>query len=119
MRHHNSNKKFGRQAGERLALMRSLAVSFVAHEKITTSEAKAKAIRPMIEKMITKARGATIADVRLIKARLGNNSVATEKLVKEIAPKYIGRNGGYTRITKLGMRSGGGDASPMAVIELI
>lgn len=119
MRHHNSNKKFGRQAGERQALMRSLAVSLIAHEKITTTEAKAKAIRPMVEKMITKAREATIADVRLLKARLGNNSTATEKLVKELAPKYKGRNGGYTRITKLGLRSASGDASPMAVIEFI
>ncbi len=118
MRHHNSNKKFGRQAGERLALMRSLAVSLIAHEKITTTEAKAKAIRPMIEKMITKAREAKISDVRILKARLGNNSTATEKLVKELAPKYVGRTGGYTRITKLGQRTAS-DASPMAVIEFI
>ena len=119
MRHHNTNKKFSRQSGERTALMRSLAVSLIAHEKITTTEAKAKAIRPMIEKMVTKAREATIADVRLLKARLGNNRVATEKLVKELAPKYKGRSGGYTRITKLGLRSASGDASPMAVIEFI
>ena len=94
MRHHNSNKKFGRQAGERLALMRSLAVSLIAHEKITTSEAKAKAIRPMIEKMITMGRSASIAQVRILKARLGNNGTATEKLVKELAPKYKDRKGG-------------------------
>jgi len=119
MRHHNTNKKFGRQAGEREALMRSLLVSLIEHEKMTTTETKAKAIRPMVEKMITKARDASIADVRLIKARLGNNSVATTKLVKEIAPKYKGRNGGYTRVTKLGVRSASGDASPMALIELI
>lgn len=119
MRHHNKNKKFGRQAGEREALLRSLTVSLIEHGKITTSETKAKSLRPMIEKMITKAREANIADVRIIKARLGNNSTATEKLVKEIAPKYVGRNGGYTRITKLGMRSGLGDASPMAVIEFV
>ncbi len=119
MRHHNSNKKFGRQAGERAALLRSLTVSLIEHGKITTTETKAKSIRPIMEKMVTKARGGTIADVRLLKARLGNNSAATNKLVKEIAPKYKDRKGGYMRITKLGMRSGLGDASPMAVIEFV
>ncbi len=119
MRHHNKNKKFGRQAGERLALLRSLTVSLIEHEKITTTETRAKSLRPLIERMITKAREAGIADVRLIKARLGNNRAATEKLVKEIAPKYKGRSGGYTRITKLGQRGGTGDAAEMAVIELV
>jgi large subunit ribosomal protein L17 len=69
--------------------------------------------------MITKARGGDVASLRLIKARLGNNSTATEKLFKEIAPKYKDRKGGYTRITKLGARSGTGDAAEMAVIELV
>ena len=119
MRHHNTNKKFGRQAGEREALMRSLVVSFVTHEKIMTTEAKAKALRPLIEKMISKARENTVANVRLIKSRLDNNIEVTNKLVKEIAPKYKDRKGGYTRITKLGSRSGRGDASPLATIELI
>lgn len=119
MRHHNKNKKFGRQAGERLALMRSLTVSLIAHGKITTTEARAKSLRPLMERMITKARGADIAAVRIIRARLGNNRNATDKLVKEIAPKYKDRNGGYTRITKLGERSGSGDAAEMAVIELV
>ncbi len=119
MRHHNKNKKFGRQAGEREALMRSLVLSLLTHEKIMTTEAKAKALRPMVEKMITKAREGTIPVVRLIKSRLYNNIDITNKLVKEIAPKYKGRTGGYTRITKIGARSGRGDASPMATIELI
>ncbi len=119
MRHHNTNKKFGRQAGERQALIRSLAVSLITHEKIVTTETKAKSIRPIIEKMVTKARNADIAAIRLIKARLGNNAKATAKLVKEIAPKYKERAGGYTRITKMGPRSGKGDASPVATIEFI
>ena len=119
MRHHNTNKKFGRQAGEREALMRSLVVSLVTHEKIMTTEAKAKALRPMMEKMITKARENSVANVRLIKSRLDNNLEITNKLVKEIAPKYKDRKGGYTRITKLGSRSGRGDASPLATIEFI
>ena len=119
MRHHNTNKKFGRQAGERQALIRSLAVSLITHEKIVTTETKAKSIRPIIEKMVSKARNADIASVRLIKARLGNNGKATAKLVKEIAPKYKERTGGYTRITKMGPRSAGGDSSPVATIEFI
>ncbi len=119
MRHHNSNKKFGRQAGQRQALMRSLAVSLIEHEKITTTEAKAKALRPMIEKMLTRAQAGKIPDVRILKARLGNNAKATAKLVHDIAPKYKERNGGYTRITKLGVRSAKTDASPMALIEFV
>ena len=119
MRHHDKIKKFGRQKGEREALMRSLIVSLVTHEKITTTEAKAKALRPLIEKMITKSKSDTVATVRLIKSRLHNNTEISHKLVKEIAPKYKDRTGGYTRITKLGQRSGRGDASPLATIELI
>lgn len=119
MRHHDSIKKFGRQKGEREALMRSLVVSLVTHEKITTTEAKAKALRPMMEKMVSKARENTVANVRLIKSRLDNNVDITNKLVKEIAPKYKERKGGYTRITKLGSRGGRGDASPLATIEFI
>lgn len=119
MRHHNSVKKFGRQAGQRLALMRSLVNNMITHGRITTTEAKAKALRPTIEKLVTKARGADVAVVRDITSALGNNKVTTAKLVKEIAPKFEGRQGGYTRIIKLGARSGRGDASPMAVIEFV
>ncbi len=99
--------------------MRSLVVSLITHEKIMTTEAKAKALRPAIEKMVTRARGGAIADVRLIKSRLNNNTAIANKLVKEIAPKYKDAKGGYTRITKLGARSGRGDASPLATIEFI
>ncbi len=119
MRHHNKNKKFGRQAGVREALMRSLVLSLLTHEKIMTTEAKAKALRPLVEKMISKAREGGVPVVRLIKSRLYNNIDITNKLVKEIAPRYIDRKGGYTRITKIGQRSGRGDASPLATIELI
>jgi large subunit ribosomal protein L17 len=119
MRHHNANKKFGRQAGQREALMRSLVVSLVTHEKIMTTESKAKALRPAIEKMITRAREDSVSTLRLIMSRLNNNEAIASKLIKEIAPKYKDRKGGYTRITKLGARSGRGDASPMATIELV
>lgn len=119
MRHHNKNKKFGRQAGERQALIRSLVVSLIVHEKITTTEAKAKSLRPIVEKMVSKARVNTIPNVRLLQSRLNNNKTVIKKLFTEIAPKYIDRNGGYTRITKLGERSGSGDAASMAVIEFV
>ncbi len=119
MRHHNSVKKFGRQQGQRVALMRSLVNNLITHGRITTTLAKAKATRPIVEKLITRARAASVATIRDITADLGNNKVTTAKLVKDIAPKYEGRPGGYTRIIKLGARSASGDASPMAVIELI
>ncbi|KKU79581.1 MAG: 50S ribosomal protein L17 [Parcubacteria group bacterium GW2011_GWA2_47_7] len=119
MRHHNKNKKFGRQAGTREALMRSLVLSLLTHEKIMTTEAKAKALRPVVEKMITKAMAGDIPAVRIIKSRLYNNADIASKLVKDIAPRYKERKGGYTRITKIGFRSGRGDASPLATIELI
>jgi large subunit ribosomal protein L17 len=121
MRHHNNVKKFGRESNQRVALYRSLATNLIMHERMTTTETKAKAIRPMIEKLVTKARtaGNSQAAIRDIKAILANNEVATAKLVKEIAPKYATRPGGYTRIIKLAPRSARGDASPMAMIEFV
>lgn len=121
MRHHNNMKKFGRESNQRHALIRSLLTNLITHERMTTTEAKAKAIRPMIEKLVTKARtaGTSQAAIRDIKATLANNEVATAKLVKEIAPKYVNRTGGYTRIIKLAPRAARGDASPMAMIEFV
>ncbi|OGZ04972.1 MAG: 50S ribosomal protein L17 [Candidatus Lloydbacteria bacterium RIFCSPLOWO2_01_FULL_50_20] len=119
MKHHHSNRKFGLQRGERDALIHSLVAALITHGKITTTEARAKTLRPAIEKLVTKARKASIADVRLLKSRLNNNAKLTNMLVKEIAPKYFDRKGGYTRITKLGNRSGRGDASPLATIEFV
>lgn len=99
--------------------MRSLVVSLITHEKIMTTEARAKSLRPAIEKMITKAREDSVTNMRLIASRLNNNTKIANKLIKEIAPKYKDRKGGYTRITKIGARSGRGDASPLATIELV
>jgi len=119
MRHHNKNKKFGRQKSARAALIHSLVVALITHGKITTTEARARALRPTIEKLVTRAKKGAPSDVRLIKSRLANNLAITNTLVKEIAPKFAARKGGYTRITKLGNRSGAGDASPLATIEFI
>ncbi len=119
MRHHNTNKKFGLQKGARAALIHSLVIALITHKKITTTEARAKTLRARIEKLVTRARKGTLADSRVLASRLHNNGVITNKLVKEIAPKYKDRRGGYTRITKLGRRSGEGDASPLATIEFV
>lgn len=119
MKHHSKNKKFGLQSGPRAALFHALVVALVTHNKITTTEARAKALRPEIEKLITRAKRGTTTDTRLLSSRLKNNRAIVKKLMTDIAPKYKGRAGGYTRITKLGKRSGKGDASALAVIELI
>lgn len=119
MRHHNTNRKFGRTTNQRHALLLGLAKALILHGRITTTEARAKEVRPSVEKMVTRAIDATPADKRVLASRLGNSVRLTKKLVEEIAPKYTSRKGGYTRITKLGSRGAGGDASPMAVIEFV
>lgn len=116
MRHHNSVRKLSRESGQRRALLRSLAESLVIHGKITTTEAKAKELRPFIEKLVTKGKDGTLASRRVLISRLGSPEVV-KKMVEEIAKKYTTRKGGYTRILKLGTR--GGDASPMALIEFV
>ena len=88
MRHHNKNKKFGRVTKQRTALMRSLARSLILHDKIQTTESKAKALRPFIEKLITKSKDGSITARRLISSRLGGRKVATAKLFDTLAPKY-------------------------------
>lgn len=117
MRHHNNVRKFGRTNDQRHALLKGLVLSLVAREKIETTEAKAKELRPFIEKMITKANVGTLSSRRLIISRLYNLTSEANKLINEIAPRYKERKGGYTRITKLPRRSG--DASKMAIIEFI
>lgn len=117
MRHHNSNRKFGRVKNQRVALLRSLALSLIEYGKIKTTEAKAKELRPFIEKLITKGRDGTIASRRLVISRLGGSKTGGAKVVDELGKKYKERKGGYTRIVKMSPR--GGDASKMAIIELI
>lgn len=117
MRHGNNVRKFGRNKNQRHALMKGLMLAIIAHSKIETTEAKAKELRPAIEKMITKANLGTLASRRLVISRLYNLKAEASKLIDEIAPKYKSRAGGYTRITKLPRRAG--DASKMAIIEFI
>jgi large subunit ribosomal protein L17 len=116
MRHHKKGRIFGREIGQRTALLRSLARSLVLKNKIKTTEAKAKELRPYVEKLITKAKVNSVATRRLLGARLASAQTA-KLLVEKVAPKYMDRKGGYARITKLPTRLG--DSARMAQIELI
>jgi large subunit ribosomal protein L17 len=116
MRHHVRNRKFGRQTDGRRALLRSLLIALIEEGKIRTTEARAKEIRPLVEKLVTKGREGTLSSRRIIVSRLGGEH-GVKKLCEEISPRYKDREGGYTRITKLPARPG--DASKMAVIEFV
>jgi large subunit ribosomal protein L17 len=116
VRHHNQNRKFGRKNDERKALIRSLSLALIRHKKIVTTEAKAKEMRPFVEKLVTRGKDSSLADQRIMISRLGNKE-GVRKLINDIAPQYKKRTGGYTRIVKLPRRSG--DASKMAMIEFV
>jgi len=115
-------RRFGGNAAHQRLMMANLAASLFAAEGIVTTEAKAKALRPVAEKLITKARRADadpevkLHQIRLVVSYLGDREM-THKLFNEIGPRYADRNGGYTRILKLGPRQG--DNAPMARIELV
>jgi len=108
--------RFGGSSSHQKAMMANLVASLIAAEGITTTEAKAKAMRPIAEKMITKAKKGGVHNHRQVVRFLGDREMAT-KLFDEIGPRYVERPGGYTRIMKLGPRSG--DNAPMARIELV
>lgn len=116
MRHHNTNRKLKREAGQRRALLRGLAVNLILRQRIQTTTSRAKALRQFIEPLVTLARRGTLAAKRLVIARLAVEDSA-EKLFHDIAPKYKTRPGGYTRIIKLTPRQS--DASPQALIEFV
>jgi large subunit ribosomal protein L17 len=122
MRHRIAGRTLGRDAGHRKALFRNLIRALYLHGRITTTEAKARAIRADAEKLITKAKrglaegGNRVHAQRQVVAYL-NDKAAAQKLFDELAPRYETRNGGYTRIVKLGKRLG--DAADMAIIELV
>src|SRR3989344_8606421 len=114
MRHHSNIRKFGREKNQRHALMRSLARNVIRDNRIETTLAKAKAVRPVVEKLITKAKIDTVASRRLVDSTIHGPS-ETKKLFDTIAPKYKDRKGGYTRIIKLPRRNM--DGAEMALIE--
>jgi large subunit ribosomal protein L17 len=115
-------RRFGGDAAHQRLMMANMVASLVAAEAVVTTEAKAKALRPIAEKVITKARIADanpdrrLHQIRQVQAYLGDREM-TAKLFDEIGPRYADRNGGYTRILKLGPRHG--DNAPMARIELV
>lgn len=116
MRHHSSVRKFGREKTQRIALMRSLARNLIRDSRIRTTTAKAKELRPFVEKLVTRAKTATVASRRLVNARI-TSPTETKKLFDVIAPKYKDRRGGYTRIVRLPNRDL--DGSPMSLIEFV
>jgi large subunit ribosomal protein L17 len=124
MRHQVAGYKLGRSKGARIALRRNLIKQFFTHERITTTRTKAEAIRGEAERMITIARRSAEAEDsakvharRLIVSRLGGGNEVIKKLFDDIAPRFASRDGGYTRMLKLGPRLG--DAAEMVMLELV
>ena len=116
MRHRKAGRSLRRTSEQKLALIRSLATSLFEQGAIETTEAKAKELRPFVEKLITKAKTGTLHARRLAGKHVRNRAVS-DKLFQEIGPKFATRTGGYTRILKTGHRKG--DGAEMARIELI
>ena len=116
MRHRKAGRQLRRTGEQKLALMRSLASSLIEHGAIETTEAKAKELRPFVEKLITKARSGTLHDRRQAIRHVHKRETA-DKLFQELGPKFARRAGGYTRILKTGHRKG--DGAEMARIELV
>jgi large subunit ribosomal protein L17 len=100
MRHQHKGRSFNRPKNQRTALMRSLARSLIIHERISTTEAKAKELRPFIEKVISHGRVDSVANRRLVASRLGNDEDAVKKVFSSLSPRYATRPGGYVRIVK-------------------
>jgi len=116
MRHNNAGRRLGRTTSHREAMFRNMVTSLLNHEKITTTDAKAKEIRSVAEKMITLGKRGDLHAMRLAASYIREKSVVT-KLFSTIAPRYKERSGGYTRIIKLGIRQG--DTAPVSLIELV
>ena len=116
MRHKVAGRKLGRPTGHRRAMYRNLVTDLLKHEKIITTEAKAKEVRGLAEKMITLGKGGGLHSYRQALSFIIDKKVA-EKVFSDLAPRYAERPGGYTRIIKLGPRLG--DGAPMVQLELV
>lgn len=116
MRHRVAGRKLQRTSAHRAAMFRNMAAALIKHEQITTTTAKAKELRPYVEKLVTLAKKGGLSNRRLAHARLMDDTQLV-KLFDVIAARYAERNGGYTRVIKAGIRAS--DASPMAVIEFV
>lgn len=117
MKHHKSFRKFGREKNQRISFIRGLMVNLIRHGKIETTEARAKEIRPHVEKLVTLAKEDTVANRRLIASRIMNQDNETKMLFTEYGPKYKSVAGGYTRIIKLPHRIA--DGASKAIIEFV
>ena len=116
MRHGAAYRKLGRTASHRTAMFANMAASLIKHEQITTTVAKAKELRPYVEKLVTLAKKGGLSNRRLAHARIMDEA-QERKLFEVIGPRYASRNGGYTRVIKAGIRIS--DASPIAIIEFV
>ena len=117
MRHQRQRYQLSRSASHRKALLMNLVKELVDHERIRTTEAKAKAVKPEVEKLITLAKRGDLHARRQALAALGQDKFVVYKLFEEIAPRYVERPGGYTRILKLGPRKS--DSTEMVFLELV
>jgi large subunit ribosomal protein L17 len=116
MRHGSGHKKLGRTASHRQAMFANMAASLIKHEQIVTTLPKAKALRPVVERLVTLAKKGDLGSRRLVIARM-RDETQTKKLFDTLAPRYANRAGGYTRVLKAGFRHG--DNAPLAVIEFV
>ncbi len=116
MRHGVGHKKLNRTASHRQAMFANMAASLIKHEQIVTTLPKAKALRPVVERLVTLAKKGDLASRRLVVSRMRDETQA-KKLFETLAPRYKARNGGYTRVLKAGFRHG--DNAPLAVIEFV
>jgi large subunit ribosomal protein L17 len=116
MRHRVGHRKLQRTSSHRAALFRNMAAALIKHEQITTTTAKAKELRPYVEKLVTLAKRGGLSNRRLAQSRLMDDAQLT-KLFDVLGPRYASRNGGYTRVMKAGFRFG--DNAPVGVIEFV
>ena len=117
MRHQRKRHKLSRDSAHRKALLANLSKEVIEHERIRTTEAKAKAVKPELEKLITLAKRGDLHARRQALSALGQDKFTVYKLFEEVAPRYAARSGGYTRILKLGPRRS--DSSEMVLLELV
>ena len=117
MRHRLSGRKLNRTSAHRKAMFRNMAVALLKHEQIKTTLPKAKELRGIVDRLVTLGKRGTLHTRRQALSRLNNDAAITDKLFATIAPRYVDRNGGYTRVLRAGFRYG--DDAPMAIIELV
>jgi large subunit ribosomal protein L17 len=121
MRHRIGGRQFGLPSDQRRALLKGLLRSLIIYKRIETTEARAKDLQPLIEKLVTKAKSDTVHNRRLARGIVGGHSADDEDIVKElftvIAPQFSDRPGGYTRMAKVGVRRG--DGAPLSILQFV